>query len=613
MKKNTPDIIEEQSTVTPDSANGLPTPDVAPLTRNKYADKMNKTKHKLPKQVKIGILAVLVVCIAGGGTFLIQKIKNDAKKQYAATDTAVASRGMLETYVECSGQTAAKNKAELGKDLKGEVTDVRVKEGDSVHVGDVLFVVNPQSTQKDLDAAKTELQNLQRGVDNAAKDVNTAQKNVNYLNITAPFSGKMIPITKEDGTSTSYKAGQDLSSGTVLGTLVDDTTMRLQLYFSYAYVDSISVGASATVSIPASMSSISGKVSEIERVQKVSDDGAVLFRVIISMNNPGTLKKDMVATASVNTSSGTLMPSESGTLEYLREEEVSAKTSGQISTIGNIDYFRYTAGQTICRLKSDEAVTAVETAARALDSAQKNLTDKQTQITELEKLIAQSTVLSPMDGVVTSMTVAVGDSIEAGVTRATVADLTNIVVKASIAELDIDKVKSGMLTTVSLNDENGTQFTGTVESVSLQAAASQNNGNSGGSGGNSITFPAVIQVDAGETPLLPDRFVNVRITTASNPDCIIVPSSAVVYTEQGAAVFALPSEGQTFDKTLPIPENSDVPANYVLVPVEVGISDSSNIEITSGIDEGVTVFLAGPLDPFSQDGGISGSTAIPLG
>lgn len=64
---------------------------------------------------------------------------------------------------------------------------------------------------------------------------------------------------------------------------------------------------------------------------------------------------------------------------------------------------------------------------------------------------------------------------------------------------------------------------------------------------------------------------------------------------------AKPAEGQAFDETIPIPEGTDdIPEGFELVPVAVGISDSSNVEILSGIDEGTEVFLSGPQDMFEE-------------
>lgn len=602
MSEKSSSNIETQAEVPAAPSGGAGKPE---LVRNKYADKMNRRKRKLPKPIKIGLTLFVIAAIVGGAIYLVNKTKQSATEQSEIQQTSTAMRGMLETYVECNGQTSAKNKVDLGKDIKGEVTDVLVKSGDTVNIGDVLFIVDPKDTRKELDDANSELDDVMRAVDEARSNLNTAQKNVGYLTIKAPFSGKMIPQTNENGDTHKFKVGESLSSGTVLGTLVDDTTMRLPLYFNNAYLDQIKVGMPATVSIPVSMSSVSGTVETIEQVQKVSDDGAVLFRVIIKLNNEGALKKDMVATASIATSQGEIMPAESGKLEYVREEEIKSQATGDISSVGNLDYFRYSAGQTICTLTSDDLHDAVGTAQRSLETAQKNLKDKQDRIAELQKQISDSTVTSPMNGTVTNISVTVGEKLEGTTTPCTVADLSQIVIKAEIPELDIDKVQVGMPASISMNDDSGTQFFGSVESISMQASSNQNSGN--GNGGNTITFPAVIAVDssaAGEEQshitTINDRFVNIKITTASNSDCVMVPSSAIVYTEQGAAVFAKPAEGQTFENTLPIPEGSDVPPEYVLVPVETGIFDDTNTEILSGIEEGTEVFLAGPIDPYAQ-------------
>ncbi len=103
-----------------------------------------------------------------------------------------------------------------------------------------------------------------------------------------------------------------------------------------------------------------------------------------------------------------------------------------------------------------------------------------------------------------------------------------------------------------------------------------------------------------EQTLSPNRSLEFKITTATREDCVTVPSSAVVYTADGAAVYAKPAEGQEFENAVPAPEGSEVPEGFVLVPIETGISDSENTEVVSGIGEGVEVFLAAPQDAYAQ-------------
>lgn len=98
----------------------------------------------------------------------------------------------------------------------------------------------------------------------------------------------------------------------------------------------------------------------------------------------------------------------------------------------------------------------------------------------------------------------------------------------------------------------------------------------------------------------------------------MVPSRAIVNTENGTAVFAKPltdenGEEIPFTETLPIPEGTtDIPEGFVLVPVQVGIADSTNTEILWGIDEGTTVFLAGPQDLYA-DMGMDSGAAVAVG
>ena len=569
--------------------------------RNKYADIMNKKGKKIPKPVKIAITFLVIGGLVAGGVYMVKRTRQTSQDEKPAT--TIAQRGMLETYIEGDGSIAARKQVELGKDLKGKVTSVAVEPGQYVKTGDILFTVDPTETKKEIETAKKDLLESQRAVDEAASAVNAAQKSVNELSTTAPFTGKFIPQSAAEGeTIKTYKNGDELSSGTVLGTMVDDTVMLLPLYFSYAYIDSISKGDEANVSIPASMSQVSGWVDSVERVEKISASGTRLFKVVIAMKNAGTLTSGMIASAEIPTANGSIMPAESGKLEYSREEAVTVKQSGEIASIGTLDYYRFSAGTVLVRQKNDELVRAVETAQRSLANQQQAIAEKQKQIQTLEAQVANSNVTSPMDGVVLKIDTAVDAELVGGTAPCVVADMSSLVVKAQISMNDVNSVSAGQpaVITVQTGAEDIT-LTGTVESVALQA--DENTNNSG-----LPTYTAIIVLDP-----LPENvsvsmgyYVSYKITTASVDDCIIIPTNALVNTIDGTAVFAKQSEGQTFEETIPIPEGTEgVPEGYVLVPVQVGLSDSSNVQILSGIDEGTEIFIAGPQDMYEQLSGMA--------
>lgn len=577
--------------------------------RNRYADTMNKPHRKLPKPLRIGLTVLILAGLIGGGVYVVKKTGQSDTE--STIQTAVSSRGYLETYIEGNGYTAAKTRAELGKDIKGKVLTISAHTGDTVKTGQVLMTIDPAETRKELEQAQTALNEAQ-------KSVNEANKTLSELVVTAPFTGRLLPpgeVTSESTTQTTsgestttpsspeevkIQKGDDVASGTVLGTLVDDTNMRLELYYSYAYIDKLKVGQTASISIPQTMGSVTGTVEKIDRIEKISNEGGRLFRATVTFRNPGTLKAGMDATATIAADGLNIAPTGSGKLMYSRETKLTVKAAGKATANCAPSYQKFSAGQTILALSSEEATTALQTAQQLVQTRQET-------VKELNERIAKCTVVSPIDGMVLSMNATEGQELLGDTPPCVVADTDNIVINADISMSDVASVQPGQPASITMNLGTDTlTFTGTVQSVGLEANKNNN------SQGSMPTFPAVISVDPVEGQTLrPDFSVEYRITTAQSDDCIMVPSTAVVNTNDGVAVFAQPAEGQTFENTLPIPEGSDVPDGFVLVPVQIGISDSQNTEIVSGLDEGVTVFLAGPQDQYDQNN--MGGSAIAVG
>lgn len=595
---------QADSAIIPPVPPASPTP---PRTRNRYADKMNKPRHRLPKPVRMILGLAVIAALIGGAVYIVKQTGKTEEEQTVAT--AQATRGYLETYIEGNGSTAAKTRAELGKDIKGKVLKVGALTGDTVKAGQLLLEIDPTDTRKELEQAQTALNEAQ-------KSVKEANKTLSELVVTAPFTGRLLPPGETTGISSGGDSGQEkvsstveevkifkgdsVSSGTVLGTLVDDTNMRLELYYSYAYIDKLKVGQSATISIPQTMGTVTGTVEKIERIEKISDEGGRLFRAIISFRNPGTLKAGMDATATVTTEGLNIAPTGSGKLAYGREVQLTTKAAGNATADCAPSYQKFSAGQTILTLSSEEATSALQT-------AQELVRSRQQTVNELNERIKQCTVVSPIDGVVMSMNAIEGEDLLGDTAPCIVADTDNIVINADISMSDVSNVQPGQPASITMEFGNESlNFTGTVQSVALEARK-----DSSGSQGSMPIFPAVISVDPVEGQTLrPDFSVTYRITTAQSSDCIMVPSSAVVNTADGVAVFAKPEEGQTFDNAQPIPEGADVPEGFVLLPVQTGIADAENTEIISGLEEGTTVFLAGPEDLYSQ---FENSTTIAVG
>lgn len=582
-----------------DEITAEPAAEVLPK-RNKYADKMNRKKRRLSKGARIGITAAAVALLLGGGIWAVVKSR-DAGTEDVTQTTAMVSCGDLETYIEGSGVTAAKKREELGREVKGKVTQVLVAEGDEVHTGDPLLVIDPTETRKELADAQKELTEAERGVSDAQlevskaqSDLSAAQRKLSRLHITAPFTGKLIPAKDSDDKDVSFRVGEQVSEGQVIGYMVNDRQMKLTLAFSAEYARSIRTGQSATVSIASAMSEVSGTVSSVETAQQISSEGVRVIRVGITVNNPGSLTKGMTATATINAGRlGAIYPASAGTLEYSREEAVTAQMSGEIIKLNGTSYSTYNGGALIMSLSSDAsqdeiaaAQNGIAAANRTVDSAKTAANEKRAHIAELQQQIQNSTVTSPMDGIVVSLNAVEGQEATGS-------------------------VQQGQQATMTMYASDGSEIslTGEVQSVALEPTQSSGDGQ-----GSMPTFKAVISVDPLEgQKIYSGMSIEYKITTASSYGCLMVPSSAIVNTDSGTAVFAKPLTDENgneipFEETLPIPEGTEgIPEGYQLVPVETGIADSTNTEILGGLEEGTEVFLAGPSDLYADmsDDGMS--------
>ncbi|MCX7614872.1 MAG: HlyD family efflux transporter periplasmic adaptor subunit [Clostridiales bacterium] len=554
--------------------------------RNPFADEGKKKKSRFSKKQKrifFSSLAILFIILA---VLSVKLLLDKSKKDINKTQTATVLRGRLESFVTGNGTVVPKKQETLGSKIKGKITEIYVKAGDRVKTGDKILTVDTELMQDDLDSATA-------AYDSAEESYRQVSEEIQNLTLKAPFNGKLVKLD-----ATNIIEGLDISSGTAVGTFADDSKMRLSLYFNYGFIKKIKTGMDAVVSIPSSMSTVNGKVESVQFVKKINDAGAVLFKVNVIIQNPGTLTKDMPATAVIKTTGGNIMPAESGKLEYNKETSLTFKASGKVAGNNLCEYQEYSGGQTLCVLKSEQDPQ------KKLFEAKRKLDEAQKEFTECEQALSQSTITSPIDGIVTSILKESGDKIENfGTDIVVISDLSKMMVEIQVDEMDISKVAVGKPVTISYDKSDGTTtLTGSINSVSYSAKSDSNQ-----SCGVAY-FPAKILID-NPGDLMPGIGVNYRISSAVKEDCLMIPSAAVTYTEEGTAVFVKTVDGRKIEKPAKVPADQ-IPKGYQAVLVEAGISDNQNTEIVSGLIEGDEVVLIGQTN---QNGMGNGQVAVAVG
>ena len=546
------EIMEEKKELTP-AETAVP---AAPETP-KEAEKSPVSKKKRRRMIRRIIALVVVAALIAGGVLYFRRKSGGASSE---AGTATVEYGAISSVVDGSGLVKAKNSETISLTTAGTVMDVFVEEGQHVEQGDPLFTIDSPNASAEVQKARDEVEGYQ-------KQINTLQKDIAGLNLSPSYAGKLMDVV-------TLNPGDEIGKGTKVATLADDTKMRLEQYYSYAYAGELKKGQTVEVSIPALMTTVEGTVEAVHMVNRVTPEGSKLFSAEIVIPNAGVLAKDMVATATATVNGDTVYPYESGKLEYYRVGDLTSTVSGTVISSNLVDYLSVTPGQVLVRIDGEDSETEIFTARQALEEAQKRLETAQ-------KNLDNCNAVAPISGQVIGLSVTPGDELQANTTLVTISDTSTVTISATVDERNISYLKAGM--SVNL-DQWGTSAFGTVETVSL--SSSVNNG--------VASYPITISADNTEGTLQVNSYVNYEIQASQNDNCLMVPIQAVrtVGLDDGstATVVYVQADSQP-DNALELPyQDEEIPAGFYPVQVEIGIQDTYNVEIKSGLNEGDTVY-----------------------
>ena len=505
----------------------------------------------------IRLLAVVLVLAILAGVLL--KLFGGQGGGDSQVVTDIVQYGAITSTVQGSGLTKAKSSETITLTTAGTVVDVLVNEGDTVTAGTPLFTI-------DSPAAESAVQKARSDVEGYEKQLSQAQKDIAGLNLSPSYPGKLMETV-------TLNPGDPISKGQKVAVLSDDTRLRLEQYYSYAYAGDLYAGQKVNVSIPAMMTSIPGTVEAVHMVSRITPEGSKLFSADIIVENEGALTAEMVASATVTVGGETVYPYEAGKLEYYRTGDLVSTVDGTVISSSLVDYLQVTPGQVLVRIDGEESESQLFTIQQSLDAAR-------AELETAEKNLANCNATAPIDGMVIGLTILPGDEIAANTTVVTISDTSVITVSANVDERNISYIKPGMPVDL---DQWGTPGFGTVETVSLSSTV--NNG--------VATYPITIAADNADGSLQVNSYVDYTITASENDNCLILPLQCVrtVAQEDGTSLSVVFVKGDRPDNAVDTPMmDEEIPSGFWAVPVEIGISDNFHVEIKSGVEEGDEVF-----------------------
>ena len=474
-------------------------------------------RKKRRRIIRLCILALLLVIAA----VVLLKVLGGKSSDEGEVVTDIVQYGSITSTVQGSGLTKAKSSETITITTVGTVVDVLVAEGETVTAGTPLFTI-------DSPAAETAVQKARSNVEGYEKQLSQAQKDIAGLNLSAGYAGKLMETV-------TLNPGDSITKGQKVAVLSDDTRLRLEQYYSYAYAGDLQVGQTVNVSIPALMTSVPGTVEAVHMVSRITPEGSKLFSADIIVENEGALTADMVASATATVNGETVYPYEAGKLAYYRTGDLVSTVDGTVISSNLVDYLQVAPGQVLVRIDGEESESQLFTIQQNLDTAREELKTA-------EENLANCNAKAPIDGMVIGLTIQPGDEIAANTAVVTISDTSSVVITANVDERNISYIKPGMPVELS---QWGTPAFGTVETVSLSSTV--NNG--------VATYPITISADNSEGTLQVNSYIDYTLTASENDNCLVLPLQCVrtVTQEDGSTVNVVFVKGSRPDNAIETP------------------------------------------------------------
>lgn len=295
----------------------------------------------------------------------------------------------------------------------------------------------------------------------------------------------------------------------------------------------------------------------------------------------------------------------------------------------------------ISKYEFEQAENAYKTAQANYNAALQNVkgnvagvASAQANLSTAAKNLSRTTLVSPIDGIVSQLNVkkgerVVGNSMMAGTEMMRVADMSKIEAIVDVGENDIPKVHLGDSAFIEVDAYNNRKFRGVVTQIASSVASATSASSSSSISTNDVTnykvhirltpesYKDLIDPSRPKTLVFrPGMTASADIQTKTHANVLSVPINAVTTREKNSDNTASSNTGSDPQKTdgnnsgdnKPSISSSDLDeVVFVLqsngtvkkVKVKTDIQDINNIEIKSGLNEGDQV-ITGPYGTVSK-------------
>jgi HlyD family secretion protein len=242
----------------------------------------------------------------------------------------------------------------------------------------------------------------------------------------------------------------------------------------------------------------------------------------------------------------------------------------------------------IAKNSVEDAEKAYQMALNKQASAIRNLAVSRAEITKAKAVVAQataaleradedlrnSTIVSPIDGLVLSRDVEVGNAVSSILVLGSEAtllfelgDISDVFVRGKVDQADIGKVYLTQPTRITVESFRDKKFDGKVYQISPLGVEKE----------NVTTFEVKVSIANPGRELKALMSANAEIILEDKPKFLLIPEAAIIYDKDRKATVEVPDA--TAEK------------GRKKVPVKLGISNGVKTELVAGLNQGAKVIL----------------------
>ncbi len=302
---------------------------------------------------------------------------------------------------------------------------------------------------------------------------------------------------------------------------------------------------------------------------------SLLFALIIS--GCGSKKDDGQADikprATVEVASARLgnidnMVDATGSFEVLRDEMVKSTIPGEVQKVYVLEGDAVHRGQLLVRVLSQESYAAIagakEMLAQATSAFEKRQAEQALHLAESTSAIAS--INAPFSGAIIHRFVTEGELVSQGTNLIEMVDLKSEYFVANVPINYVASIKPGQLAVVTIPGMNLTPVYGTVQAINPATDP------------NTQSIQVRIALQSIPPLVAAGTFGNVQIKIGEARSVLLVPRPAVYHNDELNQYYVWKIQGDSI---------------ALLRQVDVGLSDSSDFEITSGLEPGDMVATVG--------------------